>query len=112
MHDYTFYSAILGLSSKWRILDITLDEASETVELHVSSRRGSMFSCPSCGALKLPSGVSKARWLHENHLNIRLFISALIPVITCERCGEMKVEEPWDNSGSTHQEQTKTGSLI
>ena len=101
MHDYSFYSAILGLSSKWRILDITLDEASGAVELHLRSRRGSMFSCPSCGALKLPSGVSKARWLHENHLNIRLFISALIPIISCERCGEMKVEEPWGNSGAT-----------
>ena len=100
MHDYSFYSAILGLSSKWRILNVTLDEHSGDIELHIRSRKGSKFSCPVCGALKLPSGISKARWLHENHLNIRFYISALIPVISCKRCGEMKADIPWEQTGS------------
>jgi transposase len=100
MHDYSFYSAILGLSSKWRILDLTVDERSGDIELHISSRKGSRFSCPTCGALELPSGISKARWLQENRLNIRIYISALIPVITCERCGEMKVEISWEQAGT------------
>lgn len=100
MHDYSFYSAILGLSSKWRILNVTVDERSGDVELHIRARKGSKFSCPACGSLKLPSGISKARWLHENHLNIRFYISALTPVITCERCGEMKVAIPWEQAGS------------
>jgi len=98
MHDYSFYSAILGLSSKWRILNVTVDEHSGDIELHIRSRGGSRFSCPRCGALKLPSGISKARWLHENHLNIRFYISALVPVITCERCGEMKAAIPWEQA--------------
>ncbi len=106
MHDYSFYSAILGLSSEWRILNVTVDEHSGDIELHIRSRRGSKFSCPTCGALKLPSGVSKARWLHENHLNIRFYISALIPVISCERCGEMKAEIPWEQTVS-HSEDTE-----
>jgi len=99
MHDFSFYSAILGLSTKWHILNVTVDERSGEIELHIRSRKGSMFSCSACGALKLPSGVSKARWLHENHLNIRFYISALIPIITCERCGEMKADVPWDQAG-------------
>jgi len=104
MHDYSFYSAILGLSSKWRILNVTVDERSGDLELHIRSRKGSKFSCPSCGALKLPSGVSKARWLHENHLNIRFYISAVVPIITCERCGEMKTSVPWEQAGSLCEE--------
>jgi transposase len=104
MHDYSFYSAILGLSSNWRILNVTVDERSGDIELHIRSRKGSKFSCPSCGALKLPSGVSKARWLHENHLNIRFYISALIPVITCERCGELKADIPWEQTGAAREE--------
>ena len=100
MHDYSFYSAILGLSSNWRILNVTVDERSGDIELHIRSRKGSRFSCPACGAVKLPSGVSKARWLHDNHLNIRFFISTLIPIITCERCGEMKADIPWQQAGS------------
>jgi len=100
MHDFSFYSAILGLSSKWRILNVTVDEPSGDIELHIRSRKGSKFSCPTCGAAKLPSGVSKARWLHENQLNIRFYISALIPIINCECCGEMKAEIPWERAGS------------
>jgi hypothetical protein len=100
MNDYSFYSAILGLSSKWRILNVTVDERSGDIELHIRSRKGSKFPCSACGALKLPSGVSKVRWLHENHLNIRFYISALIPVISCERCGEMKADVPWEQAGS------------
>ncbi|MBL0225514.1 MAG: hypothetical protein IPQ16_08070 [Geobacteraceae bacterium] len=95
MQDYSFYSAILGLSSTWRILNITVDERSGDIELHIRSRKGSRFSCTTCGALKLPSGSSKARWLHENHLNIRFYISALIPLITCDRCGDTHAEIPW-----------------
>jgi len=98
MHDYSFYSAILGLSSKWRILNVTVDERSGEIELYIRSRKGSKFACSCCGALRLPSGVSKARWLHENHLNIRFYISALVPVISCEQCGEMKAEIPWEQA--------------
>ena len=104
MHDYSFYSAILGLSSNWRIQNVTVDDRSGDIELHIRSRRGSKFSCPICGALKLPSRVSAARWLHENHLNIRFYISALIPVITCERCGEMKADIPWEQARATLRE--------
>jgi hypothetical protein len=107
MHDYSFYSAILGLSSNWRILNVTVDEGSGDIELHIRSRRGSSFSCARCGALKLPSGVSKARWLHENHLNIRFYISALIPVINCEHCGEMKADIPWQQAGMLCEENKK-----
>lgn len=105
MHDYSFYSAILGLSSKWRILEVSVDELSGDIELHIRSRKGSKFSCPTCGALKLPSGMSRSRWLHENHLNIRFFISAMIPVITCERCGEKKAKIPWAQAGALCMEQ-------
>jgi hypothetical protein len=100
MDDYTFYSAILGLSSKWRIVNMTVDEQNGNIELHIRSRLGSKFTCSNCGAIKLPSGVRKARWRHENHLKIRFYISALIPIISCERCGEMRVEVPWEQAGA------------
>ena len=110
MIDYSFYSAILGLSSKWRILNATVDEPSGDIELHIRCRKGSTFSCATCGALKIPSSVSKARWLHENHLNIRFYISALIPVVSCERCGDMKVDLPWEQALPLCEEHEDAGS--
>ncbi len=104
MQDYSFYSAILGLSSNWLISNVSIDERSGDIELHIHYKKGSKFSCPACGALKLPSRVSKSRWLHENRLNVRFYITALIPVITCECCGEMKLEAPWERAGSVCEE--------
>lgn len=110
MNKYSIYSSILGLSSKWRITNVTMDEQKGDIELHITGREGSTFQCPSCGALKIPSSVSKARWLHENHLNIRFYITALIPVISCERCGEMKVNIPWKQGGAIVEEQEQADS--
>jgi hypothetical protein len=110
MLDYSFYSAILGLSSNWRILNVTVDKQSGDIELHIRSRKGSKFSCSVCGEAILPSGVSKARWRYENHLKIRFYISALIPVITCARCGEMKADIPWKQTGSICEEHEQSGS--
>lgn len=104
MHDYSFYSGILGLSSGWRIADVTIDEQSGDIELHIRSRRGNTFSCAKCGATILPTGERKARWLHENNLNIRFYISALIPVVSCKCCGDMIVNVPWKHIGEPFEE--------
>ena len=98
MHDYSLYSAILGLSSKWRILNAAVDELSGDIEIYIRFRKGCKFSCRNCGALKLPSSASKTRWLHENHIDIRFYISALIPIISCEQCGDLKAEIPWEQA--------------
>ena len=98
MHDFSFYSAILGLSSQWRIQNVTVDDKSGEIELHISGRKGSKFCCSRCGVPKLPSSVSKSRWLHENHLNIRFYISALVPIVSCEQCGEMRADIPWKDA--------------
>lgn len=99
MEDYTFYSAILGLSSDWRIEEVTVDDATGITELHIRSQRAGETSCPTCGLDVPATGAWNARWLHENHLNIRFLISARIPVVTCQRCGEVKLPVPWDQSG-------------
>ena len=99
MFDYTFYSAILGLSDKWRICNVTMDKPSGLIELHIRSSKGSQFSCGCCGAMILPTKISKSRWLHENFMNSRFYISALIPVLNCHKCGEIKVTPPWESSG-------------
>lgn len=110
MGEYSFFSAILGLSSNWRIINVTMDKQSGNFELHLRSQKGNKFNCPTCGALKLQSGFSKVRWLHENSLNIQFYISALIPVITCECCGEIKVDIPWEQHGAQCVEHEKRPS--
>lgn len=103
MTGYSFYSAILGLSSEWRISDVTMDKLSGKAEIHIVSSSNS-FRCDICGATILPSGTRKARWFHDNNFNIRFYISALIPLVTCPCCGEMKVRIPWEQAGTVCKE--------
>jgi hypothetical protein len=98
MGEYSFYSAILGLSSEWHIADVTVDEQSGITELHIRSKNIESESCPTCGAGVVSTGARTARWLHENHLNIRFLISALIPVVLCKHCGKVKKIVPWEQS--------------
>lgn len=99
MHNYSFYSAILGLSSNWHITNVTVDEQSGNIELHIHNVHGSSFTCSECGERILPTGIRKGRWFRDNNSNLRFHISAMIPLVTCERCGEVKVQLPWEQSG-------------
>jgi len=96
MTGYSFYSAILGLSSDWRISDVTVGTPTENVEIHIVST--SNFHCNVCGVTIMPSGFRKSRWLHHNRFNIRFYITALIPLVTCQCCGEIKIKVPWEQS--------------
>lgn len=107
MFDYNFYSAILGLSDKWRIFNVTVDKPSGLIELHIRSNKESQFSCTCCGAMILPKKLSKSRWLHENSSNSRFYITAQIPVLYCHKCGEIKVIPPWKSSGILCEEQSE-----
>ena len=106
MHDYSFYSAILGLSSDWRISNVTLDAPSGNIELHIRYANDSKFSCAICGAILLPKGTRMARWLHGKNDKLRFSISAVIPLVSCEQCGEDKIKLPWEKSGFTCDEKT------
>ena len=107
MQDYSFYSAILGLSSRWRISNVTVDKPSGTIELHIHSTSGSRFFCPACGKGMRPNGTRKARWSCNNETNLRFNISAVIPLLTCERCGTTEVPLPWEQTGFRCEEQAE-----
>ena len=99
MVDYNFYSAILGLSSDWQIVNVSVDAASGYTELHIRGREESAYSCPSCGSRRLPDRFNRIRALHESGHNIRFIISAKVPIVSCTECGEFKVALPWDRVG-------------
>ena len=104
MLNYSFYSAILGLSSSWRITNVTVDEQSGNIELHIHNAHSGSFTCSECGACILPKGNRKGRWSRDSNHKIRFHISAIIPLVSCESCGEMKIQLPWEQSGFRNEE--------
>jgi predicted RNA-binding Zn-ribbon protein involved in translation (DUF1610 family) len=111
MHDYSFYSAILGLSTRWRISNVTVEPRTGTIELHINATEGNTYRCSDCGTQLYPKGFCKTRGLHNFNQSISLYISALVPKVTCSRCGEVNVKLPWESSSlRCHEEMTmKTG---
>lgn len=100
MHDYSLFSAILGLSSEWRISDVTVCDLTGITEVHIRSQVVVEVFCKICGVGVVSNEVRKVRWLHENQHNIRFVVSALLPVMTCGHCGEVMNSAPWEQPGS------------
>jgi len=98
MNDYSFYSAILGLSTRWRISNVTVDSHTGNIELHINATAGSSFHCSECGAHVLPKGARKERWLHSFNHSVSFYISAQVPRVVCSRCGEVRLQLPWEPS--------------
>ncbi|HXE96293.1 MAG TPA: hypothetical protein VN642_07800 [Dongiaceae bacterium] len=104
MFGTTLYSAILGLSSKWRISNAAVDESADCVEIHIGTSRDAEFSCPVCNGRTDMVGDSEHRWLHDDLFSMQLKIVARIPLISCETCGVNRVKAPWERPGSNFRE--------
>jgi predicted RNA-binding Zn-ribbon protein involved in translation (DUF1610 family) len=106
MYNYSFYSAILGLSSEWSITNVNFDEQSGNIEMHIHNAGGNSFICPRCGSNILKTENRKGHWLWQDNFNLRFHIYAIIPQVTCERCGEVKIHLPWEQRGFENKEFT------
>src|SRR5262245_9167346 len=104
MFGTTLYSSILGLSSRWRISNATLDESSDCVEIQIGTSSGAEFLCPKCNGRTDMVGTREHRWLHDDLFNMQLRIVARIPLISCNVCGINRVKAPWERPGSNFRE--------
>jgi transcription elongation factor Elf1 len=100
MFNYSVYSAILGLSSKWSISNITEDKSTGLIELHIKSNSSETFACAVCGEENSPTGVQNKRWLYNNKLNIKFHVSLYSPQIICSKCGNIHSIDPWNQTES------------
>jgi|GEM_PF-4873215 len=100
MFNYSLYSAILGLSSKWNISNITEDKSTGLIVLHIKSNSSETFACAACGEENLPSGVQNKLWLYNNKLNIKFHVSLYSPQIVCIKCGNVHSVDPWKQTQS------------
>ena len=104
MFGTTLYSAILGLSPRWRISNAVLDESADCVEIQIGASRGAEFSCPICNGRTDMVGTKEHRWQHDDLFSMQLRIVAIIPVISCKVCGTNRVKAPWERPGSNFRE--------
>jgi len=106
MYNYSLYSSILGLSSKWTISNITEDKSTGLIVLHIKNISSEAFVCAVCGEENSPSGVQNKNWLYNNKLNIKFHVSLDSPQIICSKCGNMHTIDPWNQTESIQPEYT------
>lgn len=95
------YSAILGLSSEWRITHATLSERDKDLLIRIRTMSGAHFSCPVCSGIAARNGEVEQRWMSGKFFNRRTLLEAAVPTVTCKECGTNRIVTPWERLGSS-----------
>jgi transposase len=102
MNQLSLFTAALGLSAPWEVVDVRFDPAQGRIDFDVDFARGSRFACPHCGAGdQAVHDTQGRRWRHLNFFQYQAYINARVPRVRCAGCGKTtQVEVPWARPGS------------
>lgn len=102
MNQLSLFSAALGLSAPWEVVDARFEPAQGRIDFDVAFARGSRFDCPHCGAAEQAVHDTRERsWRHLNFFQYQAYINARVPRVRCAGCGKTtQIEVPWARPGS------------
>lgn len=94
------YATILGLTSPWEVLDVDLQMGTNEVHITVGVPEKFRWFCPECQD-PLPIRDHRERtWRHLDTCQLRTFIHARVPRLSCPTHGVRQVRVPWAEDGS------------
>ena len=99
MNDKKLYAQILGISSPWKVTDVSLSLGDGKVEVFVSGGSRALV-CPECNSPCPGYDRRKRRWRHLDTCQYQTILVADVPRIECETHGVKLVDVPWAASGS------------
>ena len=99
MNDKQLYAQILGISSPWKVTDVSLALADGKVEVFVSGGAGALV-CPECGASCPGYDRRERRWRHLDTCQYQTVLVGDIPRVECPEHGVKQVAVPWAAPGS------------
>lgn len=101
MNHTTLLSATLGLPATWRIVNASISETQQRIDIRVVSASGTALRCPVCGNDASNMAEECETWYHDSFLNLKTYITVQIPHVTCSRgCGIRRIAPPWERPGS------------
>lgn len=96
MQEREFYQQILGLSSPWKVVDVTLNMPEQRVDVYVEHPEGTKFCCPECDKeLGCFDHAQPRKWRHLDTMQLQTHLHAAIPRVKCPEHGVKNVEVPW-----------------
>ena len=100
MRDRDLYAKILGITGPWEVVDVTVDDEKQTVEVRLATKAGTTQSCPECGRAASGYDTRERRWRHLDTCQFRTELVAAVPRVDCGEHGVRQVKVPWAEDGS------------
>ena len=99
MKDTALYQQILGIVAPWKVSTVNLDLPSGKVTVAVEHSHSS-FRCPLCKTKASIHDHRKKVWRHLDSCQLKTYIEASVPRITCPKHGVLMIDVPWSERGS------------
>ncbi|MCB9832558.1 MAG: ISL3 family transposase [Planctomycetes bacterium] len=99
MNDKQLYAQILGISSPWKVTDVSLALSEGKVEVFVSAGPAALV-CPECGEICPGYDRKERRWRHLDTCQYQTVLVGDIPRVSCSEHGVKQVKVPWAEPGS------------
>jgi len=100
MRDNDLYQHILGIQVPWAVIAVELSMAAGKVMVHVEHDAGGRLTCPHCD-IACPGYDHRSRtWRHLDTCQLKTFIVAKVPRVTCPTHGVVTVPVPWAETRS------------
>ena len=102
MKDTELYSQILGINSPWFVADIVMKMEEEEIFVHLAyDNLIAQWPCPECGApCKTYDTRERRTWRHLDSCQLKTFITASLPRVSCKEHGVRTVRVPWSEPNS------------
>ena len=101
MDTNPLFSAALGLTPPWTVVETRFDAAAKRLDLRLDFTSGSRFTCPECQSASCPvHDTSEKTWRHHDFWQHQTYLTARVPRVRCDRCGTHQVTVPWARPGS------------
>jgi transposase len=101
MQDTEVYTLLLGLTAPWKVVEVTIDEAAQRVDVLAEHEPGTHFPCPVCRVcLPVYDHTPVRAWRHLDSCHYFTFLQAALPRVACRAHGVHQVLPPWATPGS------------
>jgi transposase len=98
------FQLALGIQDPWQVSETKFSEEKGRLDIYLSFKKGSKFSCDECSESLSIHDTRKRTWRHLNFFQYEAYIHTDLPRIKCPNCKTVKnVNVPWAraNSGFT-----------
>jgi transposase len=96
MKDTELYTALLGVTYPWKVVDVRLDEVQKRIDVFVEDVSLAKHPCPECGLEQAVYDHASVRvWRHLDTCQYETYVHAKMPRVDCEEHGVRKVKAPW-----------------